>query len=214
MHCSLTLLFNQHNDNLYTSRRYEDKTLTAPELTVKSTDEMLMLAYAKGNASAFEWLYYRHKQPVYRFFIRQGLSVAVAEELCHETWLKIIKARASYAPSAKFTTYLFTVARRIAIDVQSKKSQQCEVLSHEVELALSALQEGKDSVHRHELQLALKQHILALPSEQREVFLLKQESGFTIEEIATITEQHKDKVKSRWRYALSKLRKGLSCYVK
>jgi len=51
-----------------------------------------------------------------------------------------------------------------------------------------------------------------LPYQQREVFLLKQEAGFSIDDIAKITFQNKEKVKSCWRYALQKMRKGLSFY--
>ena len=61
--------------------------------------------------------------------------------------------------------------------------------------------------------MAIKQAIANLPMAQRETFLLKQESGFTIEEIAEITQQNKEKVKSSWRYAVKKLRAGLQAYV-
>lgn len=186
----------------------------------QQTDQTLMLAYANGDVAAFEQLYAKHKVAVYRFFIRQNLSVAVAEELCHDTWLKLINNRQSYQSNALFTTYLFTIARRIAIDYSQRKSvllekQQSEQLeeqncNHQNEVPHSSLaNNGRDN---QALANALKTEIAALPFAQREVFLLKQEAGFSIEQIAQITFQEKEKVKSCWRYALQKMRKGLSHY--
>ncbi len=184
-----------------------------------------MLAYAKGDAAAFDLLYARHKVAVYRFFIRQNLTTAVAEELCQDTWFKLINNRTSYQANALFTTYLFTIARRIAIDHTQKKSVLFE--KQQSEDGLSNFESNKpqqmvennhspqlDATTHQALATALKQQIAALPYDQREVFLLKQEAGFSIDDIARITFQNKEKVKSCWRYALQKLRKGLSFYGK
>lgn len=201
------------------------------------TDEALMLAYGKGQASAFDSLYQRHKQVVFRFFVKQGLSLAIAEELCHDTWLKLINAREKYQQQALFRTYLFTIARNTLIDHYKKKSTQNEVnyennnsdndsgfnessddsndqgnhddLATNITTSPVCEQQQKEQLH-----IALSLNIAALPLEQREVFLLKQESGFSIEQIAQITAQHQEKVKSSWRYALKRLRKGLQHYVK
>lgn len=197
------------------------------------TDEALMLAYGKGQASAFDLLYQRHKQVVFHFFVKQGLSLAVAEELCHDTWLKLINAREQYQPQALFRTYLFTIARNTLLDHYKKKSTQNEVnhtnnytdnnsdneesntdVNHNdlsIKIATPSICEEQQ---KEELQIALSLNIAALPIAQREVFLLKQESGFSIEQIAQITAQHQEKVKSSWRYALKRLRKGLQHYVK
>ncbi len=175
------------------------------------TDEELMLAYAQGDASAFDRLYARHKMAVYRFFLKQNLPAAVAEELTHDVWLKVINARKNYTPSALFKTYLFTVVRNIAIDYQQKKSTRNEAGEPAAEMGTEINNETVEDNER--LKLAIQQEIAALPPDQKETFLLKQEAGFSIEEIAEITQQNKEKVKSSWRYALQKLRKGLSHYV-
>jgi RNA polymerase sigma-70 factor (ECF subfamily) len=207
--------------------------LTAEHSKESVTDEALMLAYGKGQASAFGSLYQRHKQVVFRFFVKQGLSLAVAEELCHDTWLKLINAREQYQPQALFRTYLFTIARNTLLDHYKKKSTQNEVnhtnnytdnnsdneesntdVNHNdlsIKIATPSICEEQQ---KEELQIALYLNIAALPIAQREVFLLKQESGFSIEQIAQITAQHKEKVKSSWRYALKRLRKGLQHYAK
>lgn len=178
-------------------------------------DEALMLAYAKGQASAFDPLYQRHKQVVYLFFVKQGLPIAIAEELCHDTWLKLINAREKYQAQALFKTYLFTIARNTLIDHYKKKSTQNEgnYNTDDNELTATTAQLGEQQQTK-QLQQALSLNIAALPIQQREVFLLKQESGFSLEQIAQITAQHQEKVKSSWRYALQRLRKGLQHYVK
>jgi len=189
---------------------------SAEYLTQSVADEALMLAYAKGQASAFDFLYQRHKQVVYLFFVKQGLPIAIAEELCHDTWLKLINAREKYQPQALFKTYLFTIARNTLIDHYKKKSTQNEDnnLNDDNELtATSATPQLCKQQQAQQLQLALSRSIAALPVTQREVFLLKQESGFSLEQIAQITAQHQEKVKSSWRYALQRLRKGLQNYV-
>ena len=193
----------------------EDSALTTEKLSEIKSDEELMLAFARGEVSAFDQLYQRHKVVIYRFFIRLNLSVSVAEELTHDTWLKVINAKDNYQVSAKFTTYLFTVARRVASDFQQKKSTICEVSTQESELQQIDSEPSKmlNTVNQQGLAKALKQQIANLPFEQREVFLLKQEAGFSLEDIATITLENKEKVKSRWRYALKKMREGLSFYV-
>ncbi|MFT6986627.1 MAG: RNA polymerase sigma-70 factor (ECF subfamily) [Psychromonas sp.] len=201
------------------------------KLSRQQLDQTLMLAYAKGDAAAFDLLYGKHKVAVYRFFIRQNLTTAVAEELCQETWFKLINNRTSYQANALFTTYLFTIARRIAIDHAQKKSvlyekQQSENTVDRLDNLDSANQESNktqqteennhstqlDATANQALASALKEQIAALPFEQREVFLLKQEAGFSIDDIARITCQNREKVKSCWRYALQKMRKGLSFY--
>ena len=172
-----------------------------------------MLAYAKGDATAFDQLYARHKQPLFVFFLRQNLPRSIAEELCHDTWLKLIKNRHGYQTNALFTTFLFTIARRIAIDYTQKKSVNLEKqeTDNAAQSILSPAQQNNDKDNQT-LVMALKEQIAALPFEQREVFLLKQEAGFSLEDIAKITFQNKEKVKSCWRYALQKMRKGLRFY--
>ena len=175
------------------------------------SDESLMLVYSNGDASAFEQLYQRHKQVVFRFFTKQCPSIAIAEELCHDTWLKLINHHSTYKVNAQFKTYLFTIARNILIDYRQKKSTTNEENTHSnIE---DTIAEKSLTTENLKLVDALAKNIDALPPNQRDVFLLKQEAGFTIEQIAKITAQQKEQVKSSWRYALQRLRKGLSHYV-
>src|SRR5437879_7598227 len=77
---------------------------------MEAPDEQLMLAYRDGNAGAFETLYLRHRERVFRFVLRSVKSRATAEELFQEIWMRVIEARERYTPQARFTTWLYTIA--------------------------------------------------------------------------------------------------------
>ncbi len=75
-----------------------------------------MLAYAAGDAAAFDALYARHKGGVYRYLLRHCGNAGTADELFQDVWMNVIRARASYAPSAKFATWLYRIAHNRVID--------------------------------------------------------------------------------------------------
>ena len=75
-----------------------------------------MLAYAAGDAAAFDALYARHKGGVYRYVLRHCGHAGVADELFQDVWMNVIRARASYAPTARFTTWLYRIAHNRVID--------------------------------------------------------------------------------------------------
>ena len=79
-------------------------------------DAELMLRYRAGDVSAFETVYRRHKDGLYRYFLRHTNNAAAADDLYQEAWTKIIAARHRYQASAKFTTYLYRVANNCFID--------------------------------------------------------------------------------------------------
>ena len=83
---------------------------------MEATDEQLMLAYAAGDAASFEALYARHKGGLYRFVLRGIKERGVAEELFQEIWMRVIEARTRYAPQARFTTWLYTIAHNRMVD--------------------------------------------------------------------------------------------------
>ena len=179
-------------------------------------NEDLMISYSQGNVSAFEELYHRNKAPLYRYFLRQLNQVALAEEFAHEVWLRIIKSRQSYLPKAKFTTYLFQIAHNHLVDHFRKFSKMTEVnLDDNEDEVHSTITSGnpESSVDREKQKKIMLALISELPSEQREVFLLKEEGNLSIEEIAQVVNENAETVKSRMRYAVKKLKEGLKPYL-
>jgi RNA polymerase sigma factor (sigma-70 family) len=171
---------------------------------MEAPDEELMLAYGRGDAAAFETLYKRHRGAVYRFILRAIKQRAAAEELFQEAWIRVIEARSRYSPQARFTTWLYTIAHNLLVDHWRKKGLSLVSLDSEdvpIESANPARQvEGREAVAR------LLHAIDALPAAQREAFLLHQESGLSVAEIAAVTGAGEEAAKSRLRYAMAKLR--------
>ena len=79
-------------------------------------DSALMLRYRDGDTAAFETLYRRHNDALFRYLLRLCRHSATAEDVFQEAWGKIIKARATYRPTAKFSTFLYRVAHNCFID--------------------------------------------------------------------------------------------------
>jgi RNA polymerase sigma-70 factor (ECF subfamily) len=178
-----------------------------------SSDEALMLAYAAGDAAAFDVLYARHKGGVYRYLLRQCRTSAAADELYQDVWMNLIRARASYVPSAKFTTYLYRMAHNRLIDHYRAVGQVVLVSADDEahEDAVAALPGGRGvepeaRAEQRQLGARLKSAVAALPPVQRDAFLLQHEAGLSLAEIAEMTGVGAETVKSRLRYALAKLR--------
>jgi RNA polymerase sigma-70 factor (ECF subfamily) len=176
------------------------------------TDEDLMILYKNGEASAFEILYSRHKGPLYRYVLRQCHMESIAEELFQDIWIKVINARERYEVKAKFTTYLYRVAQNRVIDYFRQSASQNQGDSEtEIESIPARYQDQPDA--RSDLQqraINLLKSVENLPKEQRQVFLLKEEAGMSLQEIAETTGVNTETVKSRLRYAVKKLRQSLS----
>jgi RNA polymerase sigma-70 factor (ECF subfamily) len=176
-----------------------------------------MLAYRDGDAAAFEVLYGRWRGPLYRFFLRQCDHAGQADELFQDVFIKVIGAAANYVPTAKFSTWLFRIAHNHLVDHWRKLGRElldpladheddddCELDPPAPESAIPERQ-----VERRQLGDALMAAISALPDVQREAFLLAEEGGLTLEEIATISGVGRETIKSRLRYATAKLRMQL-----
>ena len=92
-------------------------------------DRELMSRYSNGDAGAFETLYARHKGSLYRYYLRQGCNEAIAAELFQDVWMKIIRARRNYRPTARFTTYMYQIAHNCLIDHYRRAYELLETVS-------------------------------------------------------------------------------------
>src|SRR5277367_2228718 len=176
------------------------------------SDEELMARYGRGDAAAFESLYRRHEMRVWRYLERNVGNRATADELMQEVWFAVARDAARYVPSARFTTWLFTIAHNRMIDSirTSRRQTSLETLGYEAEdPGLGPLAEA---VARDQAG-ALIRAFEKLPGEQREAFLLQIEGDLSVEEIAAITQSSFETTKSRLRYARVKLRELLKEYA-
>jgi len=163
-----------------------------------------MLAYRDGDARAFEALYGRHRARLFRFVLRSVKERGVAEELFQDVWMRVIEARGRYAPKARFTTWLYSIAHNRLIDHWRRKGLSVVDLEN-VDVEGSSPNPESQAEARQSLQRFAKA-LEALPPVQREAFLLHEEAGMSVAEIAQATGAGEEAAKSRLRYAVAKLK--------
>lgn len=174
--------------------------------------EQLMRRYRDGDQKAFQLLYSLHRAPLRRFITRLAGNPDEADEIFQEVWTAVIHGRRSYRPTAKFSTYLFSIAHRRLQDRQRRFGRRAAVFDDSTaaqipdELAGDMTILPESCVHNAQLHQALLLAIDALPPIQREVFLLKAETDMGLEEIAAATGAKVEATKSRLRYAVARLR--------
>src|SRR5579871_6133998 len=79
-------------------------------------DAELMLRVREGDDTSFALLLERHRGPVVHFLFRMVQNPSVSEELAQEVFLRVYRSRATYEPTAKFTTWLFRIATHLALN--------------------------------------------------------------------------------------------------
>jgi RNA polymerase sigma factor (sigma-70 family) len=187
-------------------------------LNPDSSDEQLMLAYAKGDAQAFEIVFERHRGWLLRTLrgrVRAaGLSGdELAEDIAQETWLTIIRTIDGYTPTARFTTWLYQVAQHRLIDHLRKLGTSVKHVDVVTDDGSSSDHEAQADLSFDPAQIVEQRAMLAqftkaldtLPSAQSEVFILIAQGGMTVPEVAQSLKLPLETVKSRLRYARSKL---------
>ncbi len=175
------------------------------------SDEQLMLDYAAGDVAAFESLYLRHRQSLFRHILRQVRQQSLAEDLFQDVWQKLISARLRYRVEAKFTTWLFQIASNRLADhwraqaIRPTAPDDAEQRIDSIVEETSPEQTLSTFEQRRRLQIALE----CLPPDQREAILLRLEQSMSLEQIAEVTGVGLETAKSRLRYAMSKLKQQL-----
>jgi len=177
-----------------------------------SDDGQLMLAYGQGDAAAFEQLYTRYKQPLYQFMINSCDGEATAKELFQEVWVRVIKSRVSFKNDSPFNAWLFRIARNIVIDNYRSKGRR--PVTESIDDTESSNVAPLKSTSLSPEQMAVLQQregvlydaLQQLPEAQREAILLRHIAGLNIAEIAELLDTGLETIKSRLRYATSKLR--------
>src|SRR3954463_6133609 len=190
-----------------------------------ATDEMLMVRYQRGERKAFVELVRRHNRSIYNFVLRQLRVPSVAEDVTQDVFMRLVQNAAEFKHEARFSTWLYTIARNLCID-------QLRKLSHRRHPSLDQPQrdgaEPSDSrplgdtvadtnaqasaehgALSSEVRSSIVKAVDSLPDDQREVFLLREVANLPFKEIAEITGVGENTVKSRMRYALDRLKDAL-----
>ncbi len=151
-------------------------------------DEVLMLRFQRGDVSAFSLLVQRHQTPLFNYILRMVHSREVAEPLVQQALIDMVRGSPGFKHDGAFGSWAYGIARRICLPY-STKAQETSVISDNP-------QPGTDPI------LAALE---ALPTEQREVFLLKKIARLSFKDISGMTDTDEQTVKSRMRFVLDHL---------
>jgi RNA polymerase sigma-70 factor (ECF subfamily) len=183
-----------------------------------------MTRYQRGDVSAFAALVERHQTPLYNFVLRQVHGGSAAEDIVQEVFVRIIEKAGSFKHEARFTTWVYTIARNLCIDQLRKASYRRHASLDQTESADdkegAALGERVADLHprastertavSNEIRVRVVEAVEALPDEQKEVFLMREVANLSFQQIAEVTEAPENTVKSRMRYALERLQAALT----
>lgn len=197
------------------------------------TDETLMAAFKEGDASAFSTLVMRHEKPLWNYLRRFVHDNAIAEDLMQEVLLRVLRNAAEWKPAAKFSTWLYAIARNLCIDYSRRMvhrrttSLDAAVRGNgdgqadgqgggrslsgplRIDRLAGADRDGEAVALGRETAARIEAAIASLPDEQREVFLMREVMDMPFADIAEVTGAALPTVKSRMRYALERLRQAL-----
>jgi len=167
---------------------------------VERSDEDLMLAHGEGSEEAFAELLKRHQRGVMNYIFRMVQNRQIAEELTQDVFLAIVKNAERYRPTAKFTTYLYTIASNIVSKEWLRRKRRPKFFSmsslfnRTKDEEFNALEHFKDekadvltSFQQGEISEAVNEALRCIPEHQREVFVLRRFQDLSYEEISEVT---------------------------
>ena len=188
------------------------------------TDVQLMLDVKAGDEQSFELLLRKYRTPLVNFLYRMVRDTAVAEDLAQEVFLRVYRARQEYAPSAKFTTWMFRIATNLALNsVRDNRHRKLEVSMDQsvvagedeqrpMEVPDRAPSVEQEMVARCRADMILKA-IHSLPEKQRAAVLMHKYQELDYDEIARVLECSESALKSLLFRAYETLRVELAPLV-
>jgi RNA polymerase sigma-70 factor (ECF subfamily) len=163
------------------------------------SDVELMQHFAQGDEAAFRKLFHKYKKPLINFAIRFVGNPFVAEEMVQEVFIKVYRARNSYTPQAKFSTWIYAIAVNTCLNELRKleyKAFQFNVWPTSSDNFSHETANPETTFLYNELKDRVNQVLEALPQRQRVAFILKRIEEQSLSDIATIMETSEEAVKS------------------
>jgi RNA polymerase sigma-70 factor (ECF subfamily) len=180
-------------------------------------DAELMLRVREGDDTSFALLLERHRGPVIHFLFRMVQNPSVSEELAQEVFLRVYRSRATYEPTAKFTTWLFRIATHLALNWvrDGKKEKGQESLDEQVVDGVDRQVRDRQPTIEQEMLAQVKmtevrQAIEALPAKQRAAVLMHKYEELEYSQIARALNCSESAVKSLLFRAYESLRSRLA----
>lgn len=195
-----------------------------PMAAANDPDAALMLRAKKGDRKAFEELVIRHQQGVINFIFRSVPDLQEAEDLAQNAFVQAWKARQRYRVSAKFTTWLYKIARNLTLNELRRRSRHAhesiDAPAGEDESQTIRQFEDRESrdaseqLLRSEIEQRVAEAVSELPEKQRTALLLCQDEDVSYEEIAKVLDCSLSATKSIIFRARETLKQRLKPYLK
>lgn len=166
------------------------------------SSEELMLEHGRGSEEAFELLVHRHQKQIMNYIYRMVQNRQVAEEIAQEVFLALVKNAGRYQPTAKFTTYLYTIASNMISKEWLRRKRRPVLMSlfgnwgngdsdnstfHPLEHVADKKADTLGHYTQQEVSRAVNEALEHLPAHQRESFVLRRFQDLSYNEIAEIT---------------------------
>ena len=182
-------------------------------LAIAHRDTELMLRVQTGDESSFALLLDHYRAPLLRFLYRMTQDLAIAEELAQDVFLRVYRSRATYQPTAKFSTWLFCIATRLALnwrrDVRKERGHE----SLDGALPARELSDRRPTIERTLVYRTrveeIRRAIDGLPAKQRAAVVLHKYHDMDYPQIGRTLGSSESAVKSLLFRAYESLRKRL-----
>lgn len=165
--------------------------------TTLTDNELMQLFADQDDQVAFERLYHKYKEPLLRFSYGYTFNQARAEEIVHETFLKVYRHKKSYDPKKTFRTWLWTICKNTNLDALEKLPRGREESLDEKEMNFESQDE---SVLERLINESTKEDLIelvhSLPDSQRDALLLWMNDDLSFDEMGSILEKSPQAVKN------------------
>ncbi len=184
------------------------------------SDEQLMLDFQKGDDNAVHTIFERYKLPILNFSLRILANRADAEDVTSDVFLSLFGCKYNFHPEAKFSTWLYTVARNRCISQirQRKGFISLWFRSFEGETKALDLEDPNDlaqeKLNKKETSVFVREAIGKLPQEQKEALVLREYQDLSYDQISQIFDCSLEKVKILIFRARQQLQKELKPFLK
>jgi RNA polymerase sigma-70 factor, ECF subfamily len=187
------------------------------------SDAEMMLRVKSGDDSAFDYLVQKYRRPIISFMYRMAHNAAAAEDLAQEVFLRVYRSRASYEPSAKFSTWLYRIATNLGVnyarDTRHERPENTVNLdepdteTRQTPDLADKVPNVEEEILRRERLAAIRQKVEALPQRQRIAVLMHKYQGMDYRQIAEVLKLSESATKSLLFRAYETLRTELREFV-
>jgi len=164
--------------------------------TEVDVDAQLMYRVAAGDEGALTLLIEKWKNPLVNFFYRSLHSQAEAEDLAQLVFIKIYRAAERYEARAKFSTFLFHIARRVLLNEFRRQKRKPMAYEDPHDLRNDAVSDPEVERRRRELEEAFQAAIVQVPEKHRTALLLYKQQQLSYQEIAESMDASENAVKT------------------